>query len=261
VRAKIKLLRLAGVLLLLGLSAVPAQARTLDAIKASGTLRVGLTGDYAPYSLRGADEKITGADVIMAQALASGLGVALKIVPTTWKSMTEDLKADRFDIAMGGVSVTPARAAVGDFSMTVMSDGKRPIVRCADKDRFTSIAAIDQPEVRVVFNPGGTNETFAKAHFADAKLEQFPDNRTIFDEIAARHVDVMVTDGAEVDYQSRRHPGVLCPASVAAPFDHFDKAYWMTHDGALKAAVDAVLKTRLDAGDYQKALAAAAGQP
>jgi cyclohexadienyl dehydratase len=250
-----------SLVLLLALSAIPVQARTLDAIKASGTLRVGLTGDYAPYSLRGADEKVTGADVIMAQALASGLGVALTIVPTTWKSMTEDLKADRFDIAMGGVSVTPARAAIGDFSTTVMSDGKRPIVRCADKDRFTSIAAIDQADVRVVFNPGGTNETFAKAHFAGAKLEEFPDNRTIFDEIAARHADVMVTDGAEVDYQSRRHPGVLCPAAVAGPFDHFDKAYWMTHDGTLKAAVDAVLKKKLDAGDYQKALAAAAGQP
>jgi cyclohexadienyl dehydratase len=94
---------------------------------------------------------------------------------------------------------------------------------------------------------------------ADAKLEEFPDNRSIFEEIAGGHADVMVTDGAEVDYQSRRHPGVLCPAATQ-PFDHFDKAYWMTHDAALKAAVDAVLKQKLDAGDYQKALAAAAGQ-
>jgi cyclohexadienyl dehydratase len=248
-------------LLVLALAAAPAQGRTLAAIEARGTLRVGLTGDYAPYSLRGPDAQITGADVTMAQALAHDLGVALEIVPTTWKSMAGDLKTDRFDIAMGGVSVTPARAAIGNFSVTVISDGKRPIVRCADKDRYTSVTAIDQPDVRVVFNPGGTNEAFAKAHFADARLEEFADNRTIFDEIAARHADVMVTDGAEVDYQSRRHPAVLCPAAVPEPFDHFDKAYWMTRDGALKAAVDAVLSKRLGAGDYAKALAAAAGQP
>jgi cyclohexadienyl dehydratase len=249
----------ASLVLLLALAVAPAQARPLDAIKASGTLRIGLTGDYAPYSLRGPEGQITGADVAMAKALASGLGVKLEIVPTAWKSMTDDLKADRFDIAMGGLSVTPARAAIGDFSVTVMSDGKRPIVRCADKNRFTSVAAIDRPDVRVVFNPGGTNEAFAKAHLADAKLEEFPDNRSIFEEIAGGHADVMVTDGAEVDYQSRRHPGVLCPAATP-PFDHFDKAYWMTRDAALKAAVDAVLKQKLDAGDYQKALAAAAGQ-
>ncbi len=197
----------------------------------------------------------------MAQALASELGVALEIVPTTWKSMSEDFAADRFDIAMGGVSVTPARAALGDFSITVLRDGKRPIVRCADKDRYISIAAIDQPNVRVVFNPGGTNEAFAKDHFPDAKLAEYPDNRTIFDEIAAAHADVMVTDGAEVDYQARRHPGVLCAAAVPDAFDHFDKAYWMTRDDALQAAVNAALKKKLDAGDYQKALAAAASKP
>lgn len=249
----------ASLALVLSLSAPSAEARTLATIKATGVLRVGLTGDYAPYSLRDADGRITGADVVMAQALAEELGVALEIVPTTWKSLTADFEADRFDIAMGGVSVTPERAAIGDFSIAVFSDGKRPIVRCADKDRYTSIGAIDRPEVRVTFNPGGTNEAFAKAHFPAAKLKEYPDNQMIFDEIAAGHADVMVTDGVEVDYQARRHSGALCPAGVPEPFNHFDNAYWMTRDSALKAAVDAVVKKSLDAGDYQRALAGAVG--
>lgn len=245
---------------MLMLSAMPVEARTLAAIEASGVLRVGLTGDYAPYSLRDPDGKITGADVTMAQALAKALGVTLEIVMTTWKSMTDDFNAGRFDIAMGGVSVTAARAALGDFSVTVMSDGKRPIVRCADKDRYISIAAIDDPGVRVIVNPGGTNEAFAKAHFPHARLERQSDNRTIFDDIAAGHADVMVTDGVEVDYQVRRHPGVLCPAAVPHAFDHFDKAWWMTRDPPLKAAVDAVLLRSLNDGDYERALAASAGK-
>src|ERR1700720_4754750 len=107
----------AKLLLMLVLSAMPVEARTLAAVKADGILRVGLTGDYPPYSLRGPDGNIRGADVTLAQALAKELGVALEIVPTTWKSMMADFKADRFDIAMGGVSVTAERAAVGDFSM------------------------------------------------------------------------------------------------------------------------------------------------
>jgi cyclohexadienyl dehydratase len=243
----------AFVLLLLPL---PAQARTLAAIKAAGILRVGLTGDYPPYALRDTDGRITGADVVMAQALAKELGVRLEIVSTTWKSLTNDFQARRFDIAMGGVSVTPERAAIADFSITLVADGKRPIARCVDKDRYSSIAAINQPDVRVVFNPGGTNEAFAKAHFPDAKLEEYRDNRTIFDEIAASRADVMVTDGVEVDYQAKRHPGVLCRAAVPNAFNHFEKAYWMTRDPALKSAVDAVVGKRLDNGDYLKALAA-----
>jgi cyclohexadienyl dehydratase len=131
-----------------------------------------MTADYAPYSFRGPDGTITGADVIMAHVLADELGVPLEIVPTTWKSMTEDLKADSFDISMSGVSVTPDRAIIGDFSIAVMSDGKRPIVRCADKRRYPSIAAIDKPDVRVVFNPGGTNEAFAKITFSGGSADR-----------------------------------------------------------------------------------------
>jgi cyclohexadienyl dehydratase len=45
---------------------------------------------------------------------------------------------------------------------------------------------------------------------------------------------------------------------VTDSFDHFDKAYWMTRDAALKDAVDAWLQRSLAAGDYAKALATAA---
>lgn len=249
----------AGAALVVALSVTPLAARPLAEVRSDGTLKVGLTGDYAPFSLRGDDGQIVGADVTMAQDLASALGVELVIVPTTWRTLAADLQADRYDVAMGGVSVTADRAAIGLFSLPVMSDGKRPIVRCTDTDRYVSTSAIDRPDVRVVVNPGGTNERFAKANFPRAHVEVHPDNRTIFDEIAAGRADVMVTDGAEVDYQARRHPGVLCPAAVVASFDHVDKAYWMTPDPALKEAVDAWLGESLASGRYKGALASAAG--
>jgi cyclohexadienyl dehydratase len=247
-----------AIVLLIGCAgARPTAARPLAAIAADGTLRVGMTGDYAPFAVRGTDGRISGADVTMAESLARALGVALVIVPTTWKTLTADLAADRYDIAMGGVSMTPDRAALGDFSHPVLHDGKRPIARCAEKDRYTSLPAIDRGDVRVVVNPGGTNERFAKANLGHATIVEHADNRSIFDEIAAGHADVMVTDGAEVDYQARRHPGVLCPAAVPDSFDHVDKAYWMTRDPALKAAVDAWLDKALAGGDYARALEAA----
>jgi cyclohexadienyl dehydratase len=248
----------AAALGLFAMLAMPAAARPLSAIKADGTLRVGLTGDYAPFSLKKPDDKVVGADVTMAESLAKNLGVKLQIVHTTWKTLKPDLEADKYDIGMGGISVTPDRAAVGDYSVAVSHDGKRPIVRCADKDKYTSLAAIDKPEVKLIVNPGGTNERFAKANLTHAHLDVFPDNKTIFDQIAAGKADVMVTDGAEADYQSRRHAGVLCPAAVKDSFDHSDKAEWMTKDPALKAAVDAWLSKALAAGDYDKALADAA---
>jgi cyclohexadienyl dehydratase len=250
---------LVAILLLASLSGGrPSAARPLDAIKSDGTLKVGMTGDYAPFSLRGPDGQISGADVMMAQELAKTLGVALVIVATTWKTLQADLEADRYDMAMGGVSVTPDRSAFGDFSIPVMRDGKRPIVRCADRNRYITISSIDRSGVRVVVNPGGTNERFAKAHFIHATIEEFSDNRAIFEEIAVGRADVMVTDGAEVDYQARLHPGILCPAATSDAFDHTNKAYWMTGDPALKKAVDAWLRRSLQEGHYEQALATSA---
>lgn len=243
--------------------APPVASRPLAAISAEGVLRVGLTGDYAPFSRRDPDGQYQGADVVMAQSLARALHLKLEVVATSWGTLAADLAADRFDIAMGGVSVTPDRAAIGDFSLPVLRDGKRPIVRCADQARLTSLADIDRPEVRVVVNPGGTNERFARNHLKAATIAVHADNRTIFEEIAENRADVMITDGAEVDYQARRHPGVLCAASTPEPFDLAEKAFWMTRDRDLKVAVDRWLGASLAAGDYDRALAAAAhpGKP
>ncbi|MBU6497196.1 MAG: transporter substrate-binding domain-containing protein [Rhodospirillales bacterium] len=234
-----------------------ASAEGLAAIKQAGVLRIGTTGDYKPFSYRGADGALVGADITMAKALAADLGVKAEFVPTTWKTLLPDFQAGRFDIAVGGITLNPVRAAAGDFSVPNVSDGKRPIVRCADAARYTSLAAIDQKPVRVVTNSGGTNDTFAHASFHQAQIIVWPDNRTIFDELVTDKADVMVTDGVEVDLQSKLHPGVLCPAKVASPFTHFEDGYLMQKDPALKQAVDAFMTRSLADGTWKRALDAA----
>ena len=237
-----------------------AAARPLAAIRAEGSLHVGITGDYAPFSLRKSDGTLTGADVTMARSLARALKLRLVLEPTSWKTLAADHDADRFDIAMGGVSITPDRAATGDFSHPVMRDGKRPIVRCADKDRYVSLAAIDRADVRVAVNPGGTNERFARANLSHAALTLHADNRTIFDEIAASRADVMVTDGIEVDHQSSLHHE-LCPAHVAAPFTRLEKAYWMQPDADLLALVNAWEDGEIAGGGWKQKLDKALASP
>ncbi|MBV8916185.1 MAG: transporter substrate-binding domain-containing protein, partial [Acetobacteraceae bacterium] len=201
---------LLGTLAVVGLAGPVIAGETLDAIKARGVLRVGTTGDYKPFTFRRDDGSYYGADVEMAKRLADRLGVKLELVPTVWAKMADDFAAHKFDLAMGGVSVLPSRAKLGDFSSVTYVDGKRPIARCSDRDRFTSIAAIDRPDVRVVVNPGASNEQFAREHFPHAKLTIHDDNATVFDEIVANREDVMVTDGIEVDHQALIHPE-LCP--------------------------------------------------
>ncbi len=239
---------------------IPAHARELAAVRASGELRVGTTGDYKPFAFREPDGSYRGADVTMARQLAAELGVRVTFVPTAWATLNDDFAAGRFDIAVGGVTILPAREAIAAFSTPMLVDGKRPIARCADRERFTSVASIDQPGVRVVVNPGASNEAFARGAFTHARVTVHPDNVTVFDEIAAGRQDVMVTDGIEVDHQALLHPQ-LCATAVPAPFTRLEKAFMLPQDPAFVAAVDRWWAGEVASGGWARALSAAQREP
>lgn len=224
----------------------------LDDILARGTLRVGMTGDYLPFTFYDSTKSaFRGFDVDMAESLAKAMGVKVEYVKTSWPALTADFAADRFDMAMGGISITLERQKKGLFSAPVMREGKTPIARCADKDKFATLAEIDRPGVRVIVNPGGTNERFARAHVKTAEIRVHPDNVTIFDQIAKGDADLMMTDAAETRYQQKQHPGVLCAIHPDQPFDFAEKAYWLQRDVALKAFVDQWLHIARETGSFK----------
>jgi cyclohexadienyl dehydratase len=248
---------LPALLLALMLALVPGAVRAgeaLQRVETSGTLRIGLTGDYKPFSALGADEAFTGLDVDLGRALAASLGVRPAFVRTSWPTLGADLEAGRFDIAMGGVSVTEARAKIGFFSQPMMSDGKTPIALCRNVARFQTLQQIDRKGVRLVVNPGGTNEAFARAHIHAATITVHPDNTTIFQEIVDGRADLMITDAIETRLQAKLHPE-LCAIHPDAPFDHAEKAYFMPKDAEMKTRVDQWLEGLRKSGELKATIA------
>jgi cyclohexadienyl dehydratase len=240
--------------LLLPIASAPAQQTSrLDQIISRGTLRVGMTGDYRPFTfLDKGTQKFGGFDVDMAESLGKALGVKVEYVQTAWPQMAKDFEADKFDIAMGGVSITLDRQKKGFFSTPIMREGKTPIARCADKDKYADLADIDKSGTRVIVNPGGTNERFARAHLKSADIRVYNDNLTIFEEIAKGDADLMMTDASETRYQQKLHPGVLCAVHPEKPFDFAEKAYWLQRDEALKDFVDQWLHISMQDGSFKK---------
>ena len=104
--------------------------------------------------------------------------------------------------------------------------------------------SIDQSDVRVIVNPGGTNARFANATIKHAGLQVFPDNRLIFNEIRAHRADVMFTDAIEVALKASQHPD-WCPLMPGVYLTHQEKGIWLPNDPALKSTIDAWLTARI----------------
>ena len=237
---------LTAVALLLPLSAL-AQTSKLDAVIAHGSLRVGMPGDYRPFGLRDASGKMDGMDVEMAENLAASLGVKLELVPTKWSDLLGDIAADKFDIGMGGISITLARQKAAFFSTPVLRTGKSAIALCSAQAKFPDLAAIDKAGVKVIANAGGTNEKFDRATLKAAQIVVIADNTAVWGELIAGHADVMITDNVETRLQQKLHPE-LCAIHPEAPFDFGELGYLLPRDAAWKAYVDQWLHIATETG-------------
>ena len=233
-------------------SAWAQTASRLEEIVARGTLRVGLTGDYQPYSvLDKSNGQYVGIDVDMANALASTLGVKLAIVPTSWRDLAADVKAGQFDIAMGGIPVALDLQKAAFFSNPVIRTGKAALVRCTAKTRFYSLATIDRPGVRVLVNPGGTNERFVQTNINYAAVKTFTERTPILEELSAGRADVIIMDAMETRLQQKLNPA-LCAVNADKPYDFAELAYLLPRDVVWQLYVNQWLRLSTETGAYRK---------
>ncbi len=245
-------------LVLMSLVAASALAQDatsrLDAVQKSGKLRVCTPGDYKPFSLQRTDNGFEGIDVDMVQSAAKALGVEAEFVKSAWPTLMKDF-IEKCDVGVGGISVTLDRQKTAFFSMPYMVNGKAPITKCANAQKFQTIADIDKPDVRVIENPGGSNERFARASFKQAKIIIFNDNTTIFDEILNGNADVMISESVETLVQQKLRPG-LCAVNPDKPLQYGEMAWLLPRgDTAFKAWIDQWLHLAKQTGDYDKVVA------
>lgn len=226
----------------------------LTQIRDSGILRVGTTGDYAPFSESRVAGQYNGIDIDLIHDLANTLEVEVVLVATSWPSLLSDLSSNEFDIAMSGISRTLQRQQHGFLSKPYHTGGKTPIIRCGDQTRLKSLSDIDQKGIRIIVNPGGTNERYVEAHIKLAEKVLFADNRTIFEEIVQGRADVMITDAIEVTLQTNRQQA-LCPAMPGKTLTYQEKAILMQQDPILLNYVNLWLDLRLADGTVQRTFA------
>jgi proton glutamate symport protein len=110
---------------------------TMDRIRKTGRLRVGYGPGVIPFSYYNAVDKLVGYDIAFSYALARDLNVDLELIPIAeWETLNDDLKAGRYDIAVGGVYVTEERLQAVTVSKPYLQSPLALIVRSQKAGEF-----------------------------------------------------------------------------------------------------------------------------
>ena len=195
---------------------------SLEQIRQRGTLIVGTTGDYRPLSYREpATGEYWGFGIEVAQKIAENIGVKATFVQTSWPTLTEDVLKEPaiFDFAIGGITITDARKEVMDMSDGYLRNGKTILCRKEDAQKYQNLDDLNRPEVRVMINPGGLNEKFARENLPQATLIVYEKNEEIPSQVSEGKADVMITEITEAPYYIKTDPRLAAPL-LNAPFTH-----------------------------------------
>ena len=144
--------------------------RTLDDIKASGKLVIGVFSDKNPFGYVDENGEYAGYDVELAKRLGEELGVEVEYVSTEAASRVEFLQTGKVDIILANFTVTPERAEQVDFAdaymnvaLGVVSHNDR-VIKSLDE-----LGANDQ----VIVITGTTAETYLTKNYPNIKLQKY----------------------------------------------------------------------------------------
>ena len=198
----------------------------LDKIMESKVIRVGTPGDYRPFAIK-TDTGYSGHDIDVIELMAKEMGVRVEYVQTTWPNLMKDIQADKFDVAVGGITRNVTRIRQVAMLPGYAPFGKVALVRQADKAKFASPESLNQANVRVIKNPGGTNEAFVLDKLKAAQVSTHEKNAEIPALIAEGKGDVMITETYEALHYSKADSR-LYAAFIDAPLTPTNYLGFMT---------------------------------
>jgi ABC-type amino acid transport substrate-binding protein len=190
----------------------------IEIIRERGVLKVGTTLDYKPMSFVDPETgRYVGYDVELVKDLAAALDVDIEFVRTSWPTLIEDTLSCKFDLAICGITITDERKKQALMSDPYLENGKTILCRAEDVGKYLNVSSINRPGVRVMVNPGGLNEEFARQNLPDATLLIHDVNQDIPGMIALGTADVMITEVVEANYYAGLDERLAAPL-IHEPF-------------------------------------------
>lgn len=177
--------------------------RTLDEIKESGKIVIGVFSDKAPFGYIDESGDYQGYDVYFAERQAEDLGVEVEYVSTDPASRVEYVATGKVDLILANFTVTEERAQQVDFAlpyMKVMLGVVSP-----DSGLITSVDQLAGKTLIVV--KGTTAETYFEKNYPDVTLQKYDEYADAYNVLLDGRGDAFSTDNTEVLAWALSNPG------------------------------------------------------
>ena len=178
--------------------------RTLDEIKSSGTINIGVFSDKNPFGYVDENGEYQGYDVYFANRLGEDLGVKVNFVSTEAASRIEYLQTGKVDLILANFTVTKERAEEVDFALPYMNVALGVI--SPESAPVTDIDNWNADDEMIVIS-GTTAETYLTENYPDIKLQKYDTYANAKNALENGNAAAWANDNTEVIAFSLQNPG------------------------------------------------------
>ena len=183
-------------------TAVPAAAEgLLETIQRRGKLMVGMS-TFVPWAMRDKDGNLIGFEIDVATKLAEDMGVEVEFVPTAWSGIIPALLAEKFDVIIGGMSITPQRNLTVNFTAPYANSGQQMAANIALAGDFDSYEDFNQTSVNLACRRGVVGCQILEKTFPKANILQFDDDAQAFQEVLNGNAHAVISSAPKPAFWS-----------------------------------------------------------
>jgi len=152
----------------LAVAGTAAEARSLDDIIQTGTIRIGVNPNFPPMSSYGSTNEFEGFDIDIGNKIAAALGVKAEFVPTESAQRVPYLVSDQIDISLGALTRSSERAKLIDFTVPLHTEAMA--VLTTDKVTAGKWTDLDTETITLVNMRGNWSVDFLKEKLPKSKV-------------------------------------------------------------------------------------------
>ncbi|WP_152048705.1 transporter substrate-binding domain-containing protein [Aureimonas psammosilenae] len=180
-----------------------SQARSLEEIKQSGTLRVAVAMGVPLFAFADKTMQPTGSDVETAKKIAEDLGVKLQLVEITNAARVPTIQTGKADILVANLGITDERKKAVDF--TVPYATLNIIVAGTGSEAIGDYAALAGKRIGVT--RATVNDQLVTQNAPNAQVVRFEDDATLITAVTSGQVNLVSTQSAVLSAMNERKGG------------------------------------------------------